>query len=230
MEISFVLVEPAVPENIGAAARAIKTMGFQELRLVNPGPHLSNEARWLAHGSHDILQNAKVFRDLGEAIDQLDFTIATTAKRRSAKFDYYTPEDSKALITSKKQIIRNVGIVFGREESGLTNEELALCDIASSIPLPQPYPSLNLAQCVMLYAYVFSDIAENPTGNKESAAQQQLFKEMKRNSLDILQKLRIDQQPNLHNRIMERLATANEDDVRLFLSFAKYFNQLFDKK
>ena len=82
MNISFILVEPAVPENIGAAARAIKTMGFNDLRLVNPCDHLDMRAKMLAHASHEILENAKIFTNLSDAIADLDFTIATSAKQR----------------------------------------------------------------------------------------------------------------------------------------------------
>ena len=83
MKISFVLVEPATPGNIGSATRALKTMGFESLLLVNPCDHLSNEARKLAYGSHDLLESAKVFNSLEEAIDNMDLVIATTAKKRT---------------------------------------------------------------------------------------------------------------------------------------------------
>ena len=80
----------------------------------------------------------------------------------------------------------------------------------------------------VLYAYIFSNVSANSTDTKKSDSQALLYKEMKRSTLAILEKLKIDQQPNLHNRIMERLATSNEDDTRLLLSFAKYFNQLYE--
>ena len=158
MMVAFVLVEPAVPENIGAAARAIKTMGFTELRWVNPATPGAYMARWLAHGSGDVLDSAKIFSSLTEAISDLDFTIGTTAKNRSTKADYHTPEMALQIAKSKEDVITRIGIVFGREESGLTNEELKQCDIASTIQLANPYPSINLAQSVMLYAYVFSTL------------------------------------------------------------------------
>jgi tRNA/rRNA methyltransferase len=160
IDVIFVLVEPAVPENIGAAARALKTTGFTQIRLVNPCNHLADEAKWLAHGSNDILEAADVFASLKEALDGVDFAVGTTAKNRSAKADYYTPEAAKGLIFKKSGTISKIAIVFGREESGLTNGELRMCDIASSIPLFAPYPSINLAQSVMIYAYVFSTLKQ----------------------------------------------------------------------
>jgi tRNA/rRNA methyltransferase len=81
MQIFFILVEPAVQENVGAAARAIKTMGFSRLILVNPCDYLSGPARWLAHGSGEILDNAQVFPSLKEAIVNFDFVVGTSAKK-----------------------------------------------------------------------------------------------------------------------------------------------------
>ena len=229
MEISFVLVEPAVPENIGAAARALKTMGFSDFRLVNPGNYLADEAKWLAHGSSDILENAKVYTHFNDAIKDLDFIIGTTAKKRSTKYDYYSPEKAKDLVERKTEIISKVGIVFGREESGLKNEELQSCDIASSIHLSNPYPSINLAQSVMLYAYIFSSLKSNDVSEDSSLAKnKRIYHELKSNSYSILQKLSIEKGSNLHHRMMERIATVNVDDARLFLSYAKKFRQEFE--
>ncbi len=225
------LVEPAVPENIGAAARALKTLGFSDFRLVNPKGHHKNAARWLAHGSLDILKNARIFHDFQEATDDLDFLIGTTAKRRSVKQDYYSPEESRQIIEQKKGIIKKVGIVFGREESGLKNEELLKCDIASTIPLSQPYPSLNLGQSVMLYAYVFSKLKTTTlSAINLSATDDRLYHELKENSKEIFKRLKIDINSNLYHRMMERISMTNEDDARLFLSFAKKFGQEFEKR
>lgn len=81
MQIHFILVEPAVPENVGAAARAMKTMGFTSLRLVNTKAHLAEEASWLAHASNEILENAQEFKTLQEAIHDIDWIIGTSAKK-----------------------------------------------------------------------------------------------------------------------------------------------------
>ncbi|MCG8307879.1 MAG: tRNA/rRNA methyltransferase [Cytophagales bacterium] len=227
MSLSFILVEPAVPENIGAAARAIKTMGFHELRLVNPSDHLADKAVWLAHGSKDVLDKATLFNSFRDSIADLDFIIGTTAKRRSAKYDYYTPEEALKIVEKKGDTISKVGIVFGREESGLKNEELALCDIASSIPLSNPYPSINLGQCVMLYAYVFS-VVRSKSEAQGAGGSERLYLELKAGTRQILDKLDFSDDSILYHRIMERIATVNEDDARLFLSYAKKFNRKFE--
>jgi tRNA/rRNA methyltransferase len=83
MQIHFILVEPAVPENVGAAARAIKTMGFTSLRLVNTQAHKDERAGWLAHASNEILENADEFHTLKEATKDIDWIIGTSAKKKT---------------------------------------------------------------------------------------------------------------------------------------------------
>lgn len=216
LDICFILVEPAVPENIGAAARAIKTMGFSDFRLVNPKDQLSEMSRRLAHGSGDILEAARIFGSLQEALSDVDFTIGTTAKIRTTKQDYYAPERAAELVMKKSGMLSRIAIVFGREESGLTNDELRICDIASSIPLKNPYPSLNLSQAVMLYAYVFSGLAfEQPDGARLT---DKAYTELKENAAGILRILGIQRNENLYYRLLERLASASAEDSRLLLS------------
>ena len=126
MELYFILVEPAVPGNVGTAARAVKTMGFSRLRLVDPCDHLGQEARMLAHASGEILENAELFKGLSEAIFDLDLTIATTAKTRDARVEYQSISEIPTIIRSKGVTVHNVGLVFGREASGLTNDEIRI--------------------------------------------------------------------------------------------------------
>ncbi len=223
MECAFILVEPAVPENIGAAARALKVMGFSDLRLVNPTNHLADRARWLAHASGDLLESAGVYNSFEDAIADLDLTIGTTAKRRSVKYDYYRPEEIRKIITEKEEAVHRVGVVFGREESGLTNAELHRCDLLSTIPIANPYPSLNLAQSVMLYAYVLSELEWRSETAPADPALQKLLRERVRT---LFRRIGIAENPNLYNRMMERLMAARTDDIHLFLSF---YSKLMEK-
>jgi tRNA/rRNA methyltransferase len=228
MKIYFILVEPAVPENIGASARAIKTLGFKYMRLVRPCDHLSTEARMLAHASGEILENAELFSDLQEALKNIDLSIATTAKKRGARVDYHTNAELPGLIRSKGEAVKSIGIVFGREESGLSNDEIRMCDLVSNIPLKQSYPSLNLSQTVMLYAYSLAELViplrkgKDPTRrSKESPASVSAplpFRTLMERSGELLHKLEVDRSPALYNRIMERLALLGEEDVHLLLS------------
>lgn len=153
MEIVFILVAPAVPENVGASCRALKTMGFSQLRLVATQAHRHKQARILAHGSTDILARASTYATLKEALVDVDWVIGTSAKPRHQWRDL-TPADALApLIRAKGNTLHRIALVFGCEESGLSNEQLMLCDQIASIELPSPYPSLNLSQAVMLFAY-----------------------------------------------------------------------------
>ena len=222
MEIIFILTEPAVPENIGAAARAIKTMGFNELRLINTQKHLEKEAKWLAHGSNEIIENAIVYDNLNLALTDIDFAIATTAKKRSVKFDYYTPEQANSIIESKKESIKKIGIVFGREESGLTNEELSLCDIAVTIPLKAPYPSINLAQSVMIMSYTLSN-CKLITDNSNNNSTNYVF--LKQKTKGILNSIGIKEGESLYGRVMERLSLIKSQDINILLSIIGKINK-----
>lgn len=217
MNISFILVEPAVPENVGAAARAIKTMGFKDLRLVNPCDYLSTKAKMLAHASHDILENAKVFSTLAEAVNGLDFTIATTAKQRWVKLEIIPSNSLTAFIQEKGNTISNIGIVFGREESGLTNEEISICNRVSTIPLANPYPSINLAQTVMIYAYTLSSLQFDLIHEQEEANEQS-FNALKEKVSEVLKIAEITPEMMIHGRIHERITELGEKDIKLLHS------------
>ncbi len=154
----FILYKPAVPGNIGAAARAMKTMGFTELRLVDPADHLADEARMMAHGSHDILENSKVYPTYEAAVADVDFIVCTTAKKKSAKVDYIPSGRLQAFIAEKIPVTRRIGIVFGTEESGLPNSILQHANTGVTIPMATTYPSLNLSQSVMVIAYELSGL------------------------------------------------------------------------
>jgi tRNA/rRNA methyltransferase len=226
MQIAFILVEPATPENIGSAARAIKTMGFPRLILVRPCNHLSNPARWLAHASNDILESAQVFDSFKTAITGFDFIIGTTAKKRSVKNDYFQLEGLPQLLKEKGHTVTKVAVVFGREESGLTNEELKQCHLVTTVPLKTTYPSLNLAQAVMLYAYElakinYSEIPATPEINTNS------FAALHQKVSSILLDAGFKENTNIFPRFLERLNFLSEDDIHLLHS---YCNKILQNK
>lgn len=177
--VRIVLVQPESPGNIGAAARALKAMGMSQLVLVKPvcNPHC-DEARWLAHNAADTLAKAQVVDTLEEALAETVVSIATTRRLRRQGQPYLTPEEAAALLQERTQPIagesvagpagepaspRAAAIVFGRESSGLTNEELAACSLQSTIPAHADQQSLNLAQAVMLYAYMLYQRSLRPS-------------------------------------------------------------------
>ena len=157
MEIIFILTDPEEPENIGAAARAMHTMGYNRLRLVRPkADHLSEKALALAHGSQHVLHNSQVYGELKDAIADCDLACATTARHRYEKHHYTSVRDLPAYFQAKGEWLKRVAIVFGGERSGLKAADIDACDLITNIPQYQLQPSLNLAQAVMVYSFVLS--------------------------------------------------------------------------
>jgi tRNA (cytidine32/uridine32-2'-O)-methyltransferase len=151
--IRIVLVETSHPGNIGASARAMKTMGFARLYLVQPKlfPHADATAR--AAGADDILANAKVYETLTEAIKDCTVVYATSARLRTLSSSVLTPQYATKEIINNANTQSPVAIVFGRENSGLTNEELDSCNKMIMIPTNENFSSLNLASAVQIICY-----------------------------------------------------------------------------
>ncbi|MDF1630070.1 MAG: tRNA/rRNA methyltransferase [Alcanivoracaceae bacterium] len=217
MELVFVLVEPARPENVGAAARALKTMGFSKLRLVN-SCDLRREARWVAHESVELLDQAQHYPTLAEALTDVDFSIASTARRRLDHDDYLTPGECRKAIAGKGTSVTRVAMVFGRESSGLTGAELALCDSATSIPIAVPQPSLNLAQAVMLYAWELSAL-RHPTPVTSSPGN--ALPHIRETMNHTLARLGVSSEENLHRWANEALARFDERDLGMLMTLLK---------
>jgi len=207
-----------VPGNIGAAARAIKTMGFSQLRLIDPCDHLSDEARMLAHASHDILESALVFDNFEEAVAGLDLVVCTTAKGRTAKHDYHSSRQIRMQLENKKEQLKHVGILFGSEESGLPNALILKSDMAMSIPMAVSYPSLNLAQSVMVTAYELSPLNQPGKPGAALSKSGEGWGTLKKQSSTLLNEAGILEGTPLYHRIMERMATLSATDIPLFLS------------
>lgn len=224
-EIIFILVRPAVPENVGAAARALKTMGFSQLRIVDSEAHREKPARILAHASNEILENAETFSDLQSALVDIDFSVGTSAKDRHERRYQLAPAQVRATITSKQKILARIAIVFGCEESGLSNAELAQCDTLSSIPLATDYPSLNLAQAVMLYAYELANLQyEEPIGAEVGE-----WRALKIRIANLLQTLEFESDSKLAHWADERCANLAQDDVRFLHALLAQLEKKFSK-
>lgn len=153
--IAFVLVAPTEPGNIGAAARAVKNMGFRRLELVNPAGHLSLMARAMACGAKDLLERAPVHASFEDAVAGASLVVGTTRRRGRRRGLFLPLEDGAARIV-KAAAGNRVAILFGNEHNGLTNRELDACAFLLTIPTDPAAPSLNLAQSVLLTAYALS--------------------------------------------------------------------------
>lgn len=153
--IRIVLVNTTHPGNIGAAARAMKTMGLRRLYLVNPAQFPSAEATARASGADDLLAEATVCESLTEAIAGCTLVLGTSARQRSLAWLELSVENAAAK-ASGEAVNRQVALLFGRERYGLTNDELKTCHYLVYIPTHDAYPSLNLAQAVQVAAYELS--------------------------------------------------------------------------
>ena len=151
-QIRIILVGTTHTGNIGSVARAMKTMGLSELYLVAPKELPDGQAYALSAGASDILANAKVFDTLQQAIKDCALVIGSSARSRTLSWPMLEPRECgvKAVLEAEKQ---PVALVFGRESSGLTNEELQLCNYHVCIPANPEYSSLNLAMAVQIVTY-----------------------------------------------------------------------------
>ena len=150
--IRFVLFEPTHPGNVGAAARAMKTMGFSELVLVNPGCEIDGEARARSSGALDVLMGARLVGSLAEAVTGCGLVVGATARQRRLKWPEHAPRDAAALLVNESRE-KPVALVFGTERAGLKNTELDMCNALVYIPSNPDYSSLNLAMAVQVLTY-----------------------------------------------------------------------------
>lgn len=214
MRFPLILVAPARPENVGAAARAMKTMGFHELRIVNSQAYLDPAARRVAHGAGEILENATHWESLDAALADIDFSIATTARSR-AKFRYYaTPQQVESLLQEKQQWIGSAALVFGREDTGLTNEELEQVDVLTGIPMAGDYPSLNLGQAVMVYCYQLSALRQ-VTALQATPADRQQLTALRQRADNLLNMLNVSDDQKLADWLNQRIGLLEQRDTAM---------------
>lgn len=154
-KISIILVSPENPDNIGAVARAVKNMGFTDLRLVRPPRGWLCKAEKMAVAAADILKKGKEFISLTDAIRDLELVIGTT-RRLGGRRGAFLPFNRAIAKIRANSRFRKIGILFGRESKGLSNEDSALCDHLVTIPTGASYPSLNLAQAVIVMLFALS--------------------------------------------------------------------------
>lgn len=150
--VFFVLVEPEEAGNMGAAARAMKNMGFGNLRLVRPRAAINEEARRMARHSLEVLERASIYDDLDEALRDCAL-VAGTTRRRGGRRGVFLPIEAAAEKLRGFAAENRVAVLFGGERRGLLNEELERCGLLFEIPADRAQPSLNVAQAVLVAAY-----------------------------------------------------------------------------
>ena len=155
INVRIVLVHTTHPGNIGGAARAMKNMGFDNLVLVEPADFPSGQARARASGATDVLESAHIVGSVEEAIEGCHLVIGTSARERRIPWPLMSSRESgiKIAETLAAQKEHKVAVLFGREDRGLTNDELQLCHFHVNIPSNEEYSSLNLAAAVQVLCY-----------------------------------------------------------------------------
>ncbi|MBN1595711.1 hypothetical protein JW933_07290 [candidate division FCPU426 bacterium] len=192
----IILVRPQLAENVGAAARAMVNFGARDLRLVNPSPFDQAHAARMACDGRGILERLRVFPTLRSALADCTVTIATSRRQRRVKIPSLEPKAAVLRCLSLPGPVQ-IGLVFGAEREGLSNEEVFLCDATSTIPATDK-GSLNLGQSVLVYLYEWFLAARlAPAGKSETAGNRLASHSEKQRCYDLLQDLLVlsDYQP-----------------------------------
>lgn len=227
MRIETVLLEPQEGGNLGSICRGLKTLGFSPPILVSApeGVERSPEARRLAHGARDYLEEIDRHDSLNDALEGFDFVLGTTARRRRTVLEYIDLRELSSLLLSKGDAVSKVAVLFGSEASGLPSSVLRRCHLVSTIPLRTSYPSLNLAQAVLLYAYELAPLLKAAKGASaatpgSAVAVPKEATPAYRTLLERVEQLLKQKRVNapLRGRVQERLAHVEETDLALIHS------------
>jgi len=209
--ISIVLHQPRSPENIGAAARAMRNMGIDQLVVVNPQDcDLARVCKMATHGALDVVEQMLVFDTLSQALDEYGFVAGTTARLGGQRKVIAAPQTlAEKLVSISEQ--NRVAILFGPEDRGLTNEDIRFCHTLVNIPTAD-FSSLNLAQAVMIVCY-------------------ELFRYTTQKPQDFVPRLanrhELDAMYDQLKEIMVRISFINPDNPDYFLNnFRQFFSRL----
>ena len=165
-KFGFILIKPQLGENIGACARSMKNFGFNKLNIVSPKFSFPNhKAKVTSVGAYDIINNTKVFKTTAEAIGEFDIVISLSARKRDINKKHVTIRDfSKILATYKK---KRIGLMFGPEASGLSNQDLSLSNFILQIPTVNNFKSINLSHSVTLICFEIFKLLNKKLFKKE---------------------------------------------------------------
>ena len=168
-QVKIILIETSNSGNIGSTLRAMKTMAFSNLCLVNPKDFPSEQVETLAANAKDLIKDIEVVETLDEALEGLNFVIGTSSRTRKVPWPNDALDQVSSKIISESNNGKNIGIIFGREDRGLTNEELQRCNLHVHIPANEAYPVLNIAMAVQVVCYqLYIDSHKNKIADKSS--------------------------------------------------------------
>ena len=222
----IILFEPQLEENIGAAARAILNFNFHNIRIIKKGWKPSKVSFKNSAKADEILKNAKVFNNLEDAINDLHYIFATSNRKRDLNIDVVNLKKGAKIINNYKNF--KVGILFGPERSGLTNEAISLCDKIIEIPLNQNFKSLNLAQSVLLVVYeLFNlNLCKINSVNKKKTKKKELliFFKVLQNYLEKVNFFKVKEKKKIMMRNIKTIfnkAELTEKEVKILLGIIK---------
>lgn len=234
--VRVVLVETSHPGNIGASARAMKTMGLRDLWLVAPKMFPDMRAVEMAAGADDILMEARVVSSLDEALAGCQLIVATSARPRGLSLPGLTPAECGELFAGRDHTTK-AALLFGREYAGLTNDELLRCHYHTLIPANPEYSSLNLAQAVQVLCYEMrknllrekADVAHRQEVLASAEAMEQFYEHLR----SVL--IRIDfLRPSVPRRLFQRVrrifnrTTLEETEVNLLRGMLSQMEKVMD--
>ena len=155
-KIGFILVNPQLGENIGSCARALKNFGFSKLDLVKPRDGWPNtKARMTSVGAYDIIKKSKIFKNTQDSIKQYDLIFSTSARKRDINKKHISISNFSKILKKNKKL--KIGIMFGPEDSGLSNQDLSYSNYVIQIPTSKKFSSINLSHSVIIICYeIFS--------------------------------------------------------------------------
>ena len=236
-KIYFILVRPQMGENIGSAARAIKNFNIKYLRIVNPRCNWpSQKALATSVGAKDILKSAKIYNSIEKAIGDLDIIFASTSRIRKVNKEIISILDFKKKVEKK----RKIGILFGPEASGLSNDEISYANYLVKIPTNKKFSSLNLSHsaiifCFELFQYFSNKKAIYKSGYKSSVAKKSEINKFLSFIVDKLDKKGFLQPGHKRksmirniNNIFHRL-NLSEQEIRVLLGIFSTLNEFNTK-
>lgn len=232
--VAIVLVEPIYGGNVGSCARAMANMGIDALILVRPGDVFTKEAAWMATSAYPIIDKAKIYKNLSEAIANFQVTVGTTRRFGRFRKPDMTPKAMADILGPLTQNNR-MALIFGSEDKGLSTEDLTLCQHIVSIPTSEKHPSLNLAQSVLLLCYelFLASIPEEAGETKKLASNESLEKFFELlyitvERISMFTKRKPASMMYILRKIFVR-AALDERDVKMLIGIFKNFNDLINR-
>ena len=235
--VHFILVRPQIGENIGSVARAIKNFNIKHLRIVNPRCHWPNQkALATSVGAKNILKSTKIYNSIEKSVGDLDIVFATTSRIRKVNKKIISILDLKSKIKKR----RKIGILFGPEASGLSNEEISCADYLVKIPTNKKFSSLNLSHsaiifCFLIFQYFSNKETVYKSAYKSSVATKSEVNKFLKFIVDKLDKKGFLQPDHKRKSMIRNISNIfhrinlSEQEIRILLGIFSTLNE-FDKK